>query len=97
MQIDAANGQQMGECLASLLTSIPRIPDEVFAYAVCSSAGYANQQQVNDCTVVVMDAIRRKKGLLLAESCVVLFARLLLRAGGQQRCVRGGDRRGGGE
>lgn len=74
MQIDAANGQQMGECLASLLTSIPRIPDEVFAYAVCSSAGYANQQQVNDCTVVVMDAIRRKKGLLLAESCVVLFA-----------------------
>lgn len=64
----------MGECLASLLTSIPRIPDEVFAYAVCSSAGYANQQQVNDCTVVVMDAIRRKKGLLLAESCVVLFA-----------------------
>ena len=63
----------MGECLASLLTSIPRIPDEVFAYAVCSSAGYANQQQVNDCTVVVMDAIRRKKGLLLAESCVVLF------------------------
>ena len=65
MQIDAANGQQM---------SIPRIPDEVFAYAVCSSAGYANQQQVNDCTVVVMDAIRRKKGLLLAESCVVLFA-----------------------
>ena len=74
MQIDVANGQQMGECLASLLTSIPRIPDEVFAYAVCSSAGYANQQQVNDCTVVVMDAIRRKKGLLLAESCVVLFA-----------------------
>ena len=74
MQIDAANGQQMGECLASLVTSIPRIPDEVFAYAVCSSAGYANQQQVNDCTVVVMDAIRRKKGLLLAESCVVLFA-----------------------
>lgn len=74
MQIDAANGQQMGECLASLLTSIPRIPDEVFAYAVCSSAGYANQQQVNDCTVVVMDAIRRKKGLLLTESCVVLFA-----------------------
>ena len=74
MQIDAANGQQMGEYLASLLTSIPRIPDEVFAYAVCSSAGYANQQQVNDCTVVVMDAIRRKKGLLLAESCVVLFA-----------------------
>ena len=74
MQIDAANGQQMGRCLASLLTSIPRIPDEVFAYAVCSSAGYANQQQVNDCTVVVMDAIRRKKGLLLAESCVVLFA-----------------------
>ena len=74
MQIDAANGQQMGECLASLLTSIPRIPDEVFAYAVCSSAGYANQQQVNDCTVVVMDAIRRKKGLLLAESCIVLFA-----------------------
>ena len=74
MQIDAANGQQMGECLASLLTSIPRIPDEVFAYAVCSSAGYASQQQVNDCTVVVMDAIRRKKGLLLAESCVVLFA-----------------------
>ena len=64
----------MGECLASLLTSIPRIPDEVFAYAVCSSAGYANQQQVNDCTVVVMDAIRRKKGLLLTESCVVLFA-----------------------
>ena len=64
----------MGRCLASLLTSIPRIPDEVFAYAVCSSAGYANQQQVNDCTVVVMDAIRRKKGLLLAESCVVLFA-----------------------
>ena len=64
----------MGECLASLVTSIPRIPDEVFAYAVCSSAGYANQQQVNDCTVVVMDAIRRKKGLLLAESCVVLFA-----------------------
>ena len=64
----------MGGCLASLLTSIPRIPDEVFAYAVCSSAGYANQQQVNDCTVVVMDAIRRKKGLLLAESCVVLFA-----------------------
>lgn len=63
----------MGGCLASLLTSIPRIPDEVFAYAVCSSAGYANQQQVNDCTVVVMDAIRRKKGLLLAESCVVLF------------------------
>ena len=60
--------------MASLLTSIPRIPDEVFAYAVCSSAGYANQQQVNDCTVVVMDAIRRKKGLLLAESCVVLFA-----------------------
>ena len=74
MQIDAANGQQMGECLASLVTSIPRIPDEVFAYAVCSSAGYANQQQVNDCTVVVMDAIRRKKGLLLTESCVVLFA-----------------------
>ena len=74
MQIDAANGQQMGECLASLLTSIPRIPDEVFAYAGCSSAGYANQQQVNDCTVVVMDAIRRKKGLLLTESCVVLFA-----------------------
>lgn len=74
MQIDVANGQQMGGCLASLLTSIPRIPDEVFAYAVCSSAGYANQQQVNDCTVVVMDAIRRKKGLLLAESCVVLFA-----------------------
>ena len=74
MQIDAANGQQMGECMASLLTSIPRIPDEVFAYAVCSSAGYANQQQVNDCTVVVMDAIRRKKGLLLTESCVVLFA-----------------------
>ena len=74
MQIDAANGQQMGRCLASLLTSIPRIPDEVFAYAVCSSAGYANQQQVNDCTVVVMDAIRRKKGLLLTESCVVLFA-----------------------
>ena len=74
MQIDAATGQQMGECLASLLTSIPRIPDEVFAYAVCSSAGYANQQQVNDCTVVVMDAIRRKKGLLLTESCVVLFA-----------------------
>ena len=74
MQIDVANGQQMGECLASLLTSIPRIPDEVFAYTVCSSAGYANQQQVNDCTVVVMDAIRRKKGLLLAESCVVLFA-----------------------
>ena len=74
MQIDAANGQQMGRGLASLLTSIPRIPDEVFAYAVCSSAGYANQQQVNDCTVVVMDAIRRKKGLLLAESCVVLFA-----------------------
>lgn len=74
MQIDAANGQQMGECLASLLTSIPRIPDEVFAYAVCSSAGYASQQQVNDCTVVVMDAIRRKKGLLLTESCVVLFA-----------------------
>ena len=74
MQIDATNGQQMGECLASLMTSIPRIPDEVFAYAVCSSAGYANQQQVNDCTVVVMDAIRRKKGLLLAESCVVLFA-----------------------
>ena len=64
----------MGECLASLVTSIPRIPDEVFAYAVCSSAGYANQQQVNDCTVVVMDAIRRKKGLLLTESCVVLFA-----------------------
>ena len=64
----------MGECLASLLTSIPRIPDEVFAYAVCSSAGYANQQQVNDCTVVVMDAIRRKKGLLLTKSCVVLFA-----------------------
>ena len=60
--------------MASLLTSIPRIPDEVFAYAVCSSAGYANQQQVNDCTVVVMDAIRRKKGLLLTESCVVLFA-----------------------
>lgn len=74
MQIDAANGQQMGECLASLVTSIPRVPDEVFAYAVCSSAGYANQQQVNDCTVVVMDAIRRKKGLLLTESCVVLFA-----------------------
>lgn len=74
MQIDAANGQQMGECLASLVTSIPRIPDEVFAYAVCSSAGYANQQQVNDCTVVVMDAIRRKKVLLLTESCVVLFA-----------------------
>ena len=64
----------MGGYLASLLTSIPRIPDEVFAYAVCSSAGYANQQQVNDCTVVVMDAIRRKKGLLLTESCVVLFA-----------------------
>ena len=60
--------------MASLVTSIPCIPDEVFAYAVCSSAGYANQQQVNDCTVVVMDAIRRKKGLLLTESCVVLFA-----------------------
>ena len=73
-QIGAEKGRVMGEQLAALLTALPRIPAEVFAYVVCSTAEFEAQAQVNDCSVVVMAALRQKKRLLATECCIVLFA-----------------------
>lgn len=73
-QIGAEKGRVMGEQLAALLTALPRIPTEVFAYVVCSTAEFEAQAQVNDCSVVVMAALRQKKRLLATECCIVLFA-----------------------
>ena len=73
-QIGTQDGRRMGEKLAVLLTALPRIPVEVFAYVLCSTTEFEQQTQVNDCSVMIMAELLQKKRVLTTECCLVLFA-----------------------